>query len=108
MLIVLIPENLNSGRILRKFRFWSKFWEISILVDVLQKILILAKIFENLVFFRVFVNYLDFGQKFWKSRFWSKFPIISILVKIDESLDIGQKFWRISIIVKIFENLDFG
>ena len=55
-----IPEYLNSGRDFREFRFWSKFLEISIVVDVLKKVLILAKIFEN----QVFGNYLDFGQKF--------------------------------------------
>ena len=72
-LVKKIPEKLNSGRNFKKFRFWSKFLEISILVDVLKKILILAK-FSKMLFLSAFSE------------------IISILVKSFKNLDFGQNF----------------
>ena len=116
--------------IIENFDFGQNVLEISILVDVLWNILILA-MFLNILFLSAFLAIISgFGQKIWKSRFWSKFSIISILVEIVDSLDIGQKILTISIIVKkssknlaygktfsfsnisisfqIFENVDFG
>ena len=82
-----------------------KFFEISKLVKICRKILILATIFEN----------LDFCQNVLKSsRFLSKFLIISYLVQIPDNLDFvlfeKSRFpWNFSkILIKTVQNLDFG
>ena len=67
--------------IVKKFRFWSIFMEISILV----------KISENLDFGQNCRKNLDLGHHFWK---------ISILVNIFGNLDLG--------LVKIEHNVDFS
>ena len=82
-----------------KSRNWSTFSEISWFWSIFFCFWIFLSAFFAII--------SGCGQKIWKSRFWSKFSIISILVEIVDSLDIGQKFWRISIIVKIFEKSRF-
>ena len=73
-------------------------YEISRLVNICRKILILATIFEN----------LDFYQNVLKlSRFLSKFSIISYLVQISDNLDFVQNFRKITISLKIFKESRF-
>ena len=68
-----IAENVDYSKNFRKkYRFGSKFANISMLV----------KIFENF-------------------RFWSKFLKLSILVKIFENLNFGQNCRKIMILVNI-------
>ena len=93
-----IPENNNSGRNFRKFRFWSKFLEISILVDVLKKSWFWRTFLKIPFFSAFFGNYLDIGQTFLK---------ISILVKISDNLDFSQNWREPWHWTKVLKNIDY-
>ena len=126
---VKICKYLDLGQNFEKFRFWSIF----------MKILILVKIHENLDcgIWNLSENY-DLGQHFRKISILvnifgkialsQNFPQILVLVKISEkmsiwvkiveksqiwsnlskNLDFGQICRKFSILVKIKKNVDFG
>ena len=85
-------KNVDFIQILEKFRFWSNFRKISILIIIFEKkfekITILDKIGEN------FSKNVDFSQIFKDIWFWSKFIETDFFLKI-RKISILFKFWKI-------------
>ena len=104
---VKFSKNFDISQIFEKFWFWS-MWKITFLFKFSKKVRFcskLSKISKN----------IDFSQIFDKFRFLSyfrnisaKYRKISIWVKFLKNFDLGQNFRKISISSKIPNNFDLG
>ena len=112
-ILVKMLENLDSGQNCRKIwifgenyrkiSIWSNLSEISILVKILGKSLILEFLLETSILLWIF----DIGMNFRKISILSTI-FFKILAKIVRNLNFEEYFRKISIFVKFSENLDFG
>ena len=119
-------KNFDCFENFEKFRFWSNFRKISILVKIsnqfgflenFEKKSILVKIFEKFRFQSNFLKNFDFGQNFRKIsiikfskkfRFWSNFrKNFDFGQNFRKKLDFSKIFEKISIVVKNFVKFRF-